>query len=214
MYGWCSKYWLWVEYALGAAMAVLMAVNWGQWSVPQQFCGSIVVFLALHVCEEWRLPGGFHYQYNLGMGSDAPNAYPLNMLSDMVTNLGATILYFVLAFFPVNDGLVMMAIFFGFAESAIHTFYGVSMRKRFGGAGKRTIYSPGSATAYLYFAITAVLGSVYLSGQALGAMDWATLGILVVVTVGGFIAAPEKIFRREDTPFAYPDAGYFEKFVG
>lgn len=53
----------------------------------------------------------------------------------------------------------------------------------------------------------------YLSGQALGAMDWTTLGILVVVTVGGFIAAPEKIFRREDTPFAYPDAGYFEQFV-
>lgn len=83
---WCTDTWLYVMYAIGAVMALLLLWKWDQWSHTVKLLVSITIIVPLHVAEEWRLPGGFHYIYNLIFRSPSPNVYPMNTLVDMSTN--------------------------------------------------------------------------------------------------------------------------------
>lgn len=210
---WCHHYWLIAEFALGIIMLILLIVNWNTWSIETKFCCTIPIFIAIHVAEEWKLPGGFHYQYNLFYKSENPDKYPLNQKSDMFINLGATIFFTILTFCPSNNGLVAMASFFGFAESMIHTVFGIKMMQAFKNQGKKTIYGPGTTTAYLYFFTIGICGILYILKTGFDLNCLLTLLFCVVITVGVFIVGLEKIFSNPNTAYAYPSAGYFEKFL-
>ena len=41
----------------------------------------VYVMLPLHCLEEWRFPGGFHYNYNMLRRSRKPDRYPMNQFS-------------------------------------------------------------------------------------------------------------------------------------
>lgn len=210
---WCSRYWLFAEFAFAAIMLILLIVNWNTWDTATKFCCTIPIFIAIHVVEEWLLPGGFHYQYNLFYKSANPDRYPLNQKSDMFINFGATIFYSILTFCPINNGLVAMAVFFGFAESMIHTVFGIKMKKTFKEQGKRTIYGPGTLTAYLYFITLGVCGIIYICQSTFDTSCIITLLVCVVITVGVFIVGLEKLFSNPNSVYAHHSAGYFEKYL-
>lgn len=210
---WCDRHWLIAECSIALVMLLMLMVKWDAWEAANRFCCTLPIFIAIHVIEEWRMPGGFHYQYNLCRGSDAPDRYPLNEQSDMFINLGATLLYSVLAFCPVNNGLIAMTVFFGLAESVIHTVFGLRMKRRFGAKGKRTVYGPGSATAYLYFATVGVCGLMYLGRTGLTASDLAVLAVCIGVTIGALVLGVQRLLADPMSEYVYPSAGYFQRFT-
>ena len=90
---WCDRHWLIAECPI--ALAMLLIVKWDTWEAANKFCCTLPIFIAIHVIEKWRTPG-VHYQYNVFRGSEIPDRYPLNEASEMLINLGATLLYSIL----------------------------------------------------------------------------------------------------------------------
>lgn len=80
----------------------------------------IANFLALivHQFEEYRFPGGFPAVMNIAVqSSDAPDRYPLNAYSGMITNVIATYgLYLPVIFCPDVVWLGLTSVLFGFAQ--------------------------------------------------------------------------------------------------
>lgn len=85
---WCDRHWLIAECSIALVMLLMLMVKWDAWKAANRFCCTLLIFfIAIHVFEEWRIPGGFHYQYNLCRGSDSLDRYPLNEQSEMVVLL-------------------------------------------------------------------------------------------------------------------------------
>lgn len=90
MQGWLSI-WLYVMAAIGIILGVLVWKNKKKWSPINILCTLAIIVLVLHVIEEWVLPGGLHYSYNIAHGSTLLSRYPMNRLTDMITNFGAVV---------------------------------------------------------------------------------------------------------------------------
>lgn len=78
--------------AIGIILAVPVWKNWKTWSTLNILCTLAIIVLILHVLEEWVFPGGLHYSYNIAHGSNLLSRYPMNRLTDMITNFGAVVL--------------------------------------------------------------------------------------------------------------------------
>lgn len=217
---WSDRAWIKFGCVVSFVMMVAILVNWHEWGTGVKVLAAVAVLIPLHVVEEWVFPGGFHYQYNTALyGSDVPNAYPMCRLSDMITNLMATFLYIGLAIVAlcngghVNPGMLMGTVAFAALEFGMHTYMGVRMYLRFKGAGKTTIYGPGSITAYFGFVPLGAISLWCLNGATITGLDWCICaGILAFIAVV-CILIPENIIKRKDTPYCFASAGYFERFM-
>lgn len=89
--GWLSI-WLYVMAGIGFWLTWLVYKNRKVWDKVTIYCTLAVVVLVLHVLEEWVLPGGLHYSYNFSHGSHILSRYPMNRLTDMITNFGGVVL--------------------------------------------------------------------------------------------------------------------------
>ncbi len=78
--------------AIGIVLGVLIWKNRKTWSALNILCTLAIIVLILHVIEEWVLPGGLHYSYNINHGSEYLSRYPMNRLTDMITNFGAVVI--------------------------------------------------------------------------------------------------------------------------
>lgn len=83
--GWLSI-WLYVMGAIGVILSYLIYKNRKTWSILNILCTLAVIVLILHVIEEWVLPGGLHYSYNINHGSLLLSKYPMNRLTDIVVS--------------------------------------------------------------------------------------------------------------------------------
>lgn len=120
--------------------------------------GTIV--LALHVLEEWRFPGGFHYMYNIMKDSDLPDRYPMNQPSDMWTNWLGIIFGCFCLIIGITPLLATMQLLLCLGEMQSHFSGGVFVKKRFKAQGKQTIYNPGLFTTlfgYIPLAIALIV---------------------------------------------------------
>ncbi|MFV0519230.1 MAG: HXXEE domain-containing protein, partial [Lachnospirales bacterium] len=72
-------------------MSWLIYKNRNTWTKINILCTLAVIVLVLHVIEEWVLPGGLHYSYNISHGSNVLGRYPMNRLTDMITNFGGVL---------------------------------------------------------------------------------------------------------------------------
>lgn len=211
---WCSKVWLRVLYVLGVLFLVVSATHWGLWSFGQKLIGAMGVILPLHVLEEWQIPGGFHYQYNLLMKSDTLSCYPMSRLTDMLTNFCGELFFLALLLLRQDGtGTTLALTVFCWLEVVIHTLVGFRMLKQFKSRGKRTFYGPGSLSAYLGFAPAGVAGLLHLLRQPVFASDLLHAVVLLGVMLLGLIVLPENLLKRKDSPYAFSNAGYFEKFL-
>jgi len=210
---WCKKIWLYVLYAIGVVMTILLIKNWTNWTFELKFVVINTIILPLHVFEEWQFPAGFHYQYNLTYNSRYPDRYPMNRLTDMITNFFGELFTLLLLVIGVNKGIVLALTIFCFLEVCIHTMFGIKMHHRFKEKGKKSIYGPGSLTAYAGFGISGVFAFFWLikNGVRLGDYGIATLVLFVMLV--GMILIPENLLKKEDNEYSFPSAGYFEKFL-
>lgn len=216
---WCKTAWLKCGLLISARMIILILVNWNSWSTALKCIAAIAALVPIHATEEWIFPGGFAYQYNPFLNkSDFPNAYPMNRASDMITVLGTTImfafpvLYFAVTGTPVPCGVFLGATGFSALEVSVHTYFGIRAYGKFKSKGKTTIYGTGSMSAYTRFLPLGCIMVWQIAVQGLSTADigWciAVLGIISVL-----VFVPEAKFKDTNSPYAYPNSGYYERFL-
>ncbi len=213
---WCSKIWIYVMCTLGLVMTIFLALNWNVWTVPMKFVALNAIILPLHVIEEWIFPGGFHYAYNINKGvtdEKLLHKYPMSQLTDMLTNFIAEIFFCVLVLLKVGKAVAFGVMAFDLMEAVMHTLIGVRMKKKFASSGKKTIYGPGSVTAYFLQLPAGIFMIVWYFQNGLSFFD-VIIGLCTMI-VGSvcMINLPEGLLKKEDNNFEFKDSGYFEKFL-
>lgn len=206
--------WLNCFYLFGIALLMIW-VGFGQaWPERFKLIWLMAMILPIHACEEWQLPGGFHYQYNLTFGSKIPNQYPMNRLTDMLTILIAEVVYLVSLCFYQQTWILMTFCAFSLLEVGAHTYFGIKMYQRFKSRGKRTIYNPGFATAYLGFggAVLLIIRNI-ITTTGVTSTDWLLMAVMLMGMFLFEIMLPERLFRDPHTKFGYQSPMYFSKFL-
>ena len=131
----------------------------------------------------------------------------------------ATFMYAGFTFYSVMEGEVPTGITVGTIgfcalEVFIHTMFGIQMYQRFHVKGKQTIYGPGSITAYFGFGVFGVILCYQMVGRTITVTDWIVAALVVFVGVGIVcMLGPETIIKKRDNDYAFPSAGYFERFL-
>lgn len=215
LYQWCDQIWLYVLYGIGILMSCLLVLRWNDITIPSKLMYLLTIMVPLHVFEENTLPGGFFFMNNLGQKSDKPMVYPQNMLTNMITNLGAEILFIVVLIFTdyIPNTAVVTVIVFGYAECIHHTMDGIRMYRRYADKRKKTIYGPGIITSYEGLIQLSTYGLAWLIKQNIAASEvFAGIGIILLVAIG-LILIPFMISKRvQSKRFAFNSNGYFEKY--
>ena len=216
---WCKTAWLKFSLLITGGMLVLMLINGNTWSTPLKCIAVVAALVPVHATEEWIFPGGFAFQYNLFLNKSAyPNCYPMNRASDMITVLGTTIMYAIITLYfavtgkNVPSGILMGAACFSALEVSVHTFFGIKAYLKFKDHGKTTIYGTGSMTAYTGFL---VLGIIMLREiLTLGVSGKDIVFCVIILGITSILCfVPEIKFKDTKSPYAYPDSGYYERFL-
>lgn len=215
MNAWLSI-WLYVMAGIGIYLAIKVWKNRKEWDKINILCTLTVIVLVLHVIEEWVFPGGLHYSYNFSHGSTNLARYPMNRLTDMITNFGGVILgYAVLKLGGFRKPAGIAVMLFSAFEIVIHITIGINSLNTFGQYGMQTLYSPGLLTSLFGFLPI----SVGLWGHLFKKENRATIKqwIIAIVVMFGFcfllINLPEMILGNENSPYAFTDRGYYEQFA-
>ncbi len=208
--------WLYVMLGIGIYLAVKLWKNRYIWDTINKLCTLAVIVLVLHVIEEWVLPGGLHYSYNISHGSTNLARYPMNRLTDMITNFGGVILgCIVLKFWGFRKPAGVAIMLFSAFEVVIHIFIGVDSLLTFKDYGMQVIYSPGLITSLFGF-LPITIGLLRHFSQKenrASAKQW----VMAIVAMFGFcfllINLPEMVLGKEDSPYAFTDRGYYDKYA-
>lgn len=216
---WCQRAWIKFSCGITTVVMLMILINWQNWSTELKFIAAIAALIPIHVIEEWVFPGGFHYQYNVGLfRSEYPNCYPMCRLSDMFTNLIGTLFFLILTitfaiYGAAPNGVVMGSIIFCGMELFVHTVMGIIMYLKFKNKGKSTIYGPGSITTYFGFVPLGVIGWYSIQGNEMAGIDWLMcIGVLLFILLG-CILIPENVIKKKDNPYKFENAGYYERFL-
>ncbi|MGN0645095.1 HXXEE domain-containing protein [Gemmiger sp.] len=211
------SFWLYLICAIGGVLAGLLVMKWSSWSWSARCQTLAILSLIWHVMEEWRFPGGFHYMLNADKSAGHPelyHCYPMNQLSDMLTNLIPILCGCLFLALGSPLYLSMMWFYLCFTDSMGHIVLGHKMKKKYAAQGKRTIYNPGLVSSLLGFLPTFALYLwSFFNAQAPTAFDWAVSAVGCAVLHVICLQLPEKLFSRKDTPYGFNwGSGYFEKF--
>lgn len=208
--------WLYVMAAIGVVLSITVCKNRKKWDTINILCTLAIVVLVLHVIEEWVLPGGLHYSYNLSHGSTVLGRYPMNRLTDMITNLGGVLLgCIVLKLWGFRKPAGIAVMLFSAFETVIHVVIGISSLRTFGEYGMQILYSPGLITSLFGFLPI----TVGLAAHLFKRENRATLKqwIMAVVAMFGFcfllINLPEMILGDKNSPYEFTNRGYYEQFA-
>lgn len=209
--------WLYVMAAIAVVLTIKIFKNRKEWDKINILCTVAIIVLVLHVLEEWVLPGGLHYSYNIDHGSSILSCYPMNRLTDMITNFGGVILgCVVLKFWGFRKPAGVAIMLFSAFEVVIHIIIGVTSLKTFGEYGMNTLYSPGLVTSLFGFLPVVILlaKELFFSGKKRPSLkQW----IMAVVAMFGFcfllINLPEMLLGDENTPYTFTDRGYYEQYA-
>ncbi len=215
MQGWLSV-WLYVMAAMGMILGVRIWKNRKKWDKINILCALAIIVLILHVIEEWVLPGGLHYSYNIAHGSTLLSRYPMNRLTDMITNFGAVVLGCIVLKvwgFRKSSAIAVM-LFCGF-ELVIHISIGIQDMTIFAAYGMNTLYSPGLITSLFGFLPVGVGLAVCLfrtKAERPKFAHWVMAIAATALLCFLLINLPEDLLGREDSPYAFTDRGYYERF--
>ena len=208
--------WLYVMTAIGIALGIIVWKNRNKWDAINILCTLAVIVLVLHVLEEWVFPGGLHYSYNLSHGSSVLSRYPMNRLTDMITNFGGVLLGCIVLRvwgFRKPAGIAIM-VFCAF-EAVIHIGIGISSLRTFGPYGMNTLYSPGLVTSLFGFLpIAGMLAAALLKAKPRPALTQRTTAILSMLALCFLlIQLPELMLSSENSTYAFTSRGYYERFA-
>lgn len=210
--GWLSI-WLYVIVGIGIYLGIKLYQNCSTYSKLNIICTLGVIVLVLHVLEEWVIPGGLHYLYNITGQSQNLSGYPMSRLTDMLTNFGGIILGFI-AFksggFKKPTAIVVL--FISIMEVVVHISISFNSYFIFHEYGQTTLYAPGLITALMGFLpISIILIKMLLKDkpnrkQAITGLIGAIAVCLICIDV------PEKILAKEDNNYYFTNRGYYEQF--
>lgn len=206
--------WLYAMIVIGIFMGVLLIKNWKKWTWLNRLGALAVIVLVFHVWEEWVLPGGFHYIYNLHSAS--PGNYPMSQLTDMITNFGGAILGVIVLLvwdFRTESGIAIGI--FSLFEFAIHMFLAHNSLAEFSSAGQTLFYAPGLITACLGFLPLAIGYLVYfIKHKPKPKFHQWLRGIAALVILSlAFVQLPEALLKDENSPYVFENHGYYEQFI-
>ncbi len=204
--------WLYVIGIIGIVLVIILIKNWKKYDWFSRLGGIAVIVLALHVYEEWVLPGGFHYIYNLN--SDSPSNYPMNQLTDMITNFGGILLGTV--FFrlkKLGKGAGIAIGLFSLFEAVIHIVLAGKSLNAFSAIGQTAFYAPGLNTALFGF-LPVFVGYliVFIHNKPRLKQVFGGLGALVLLSFL-FVNLPEMIFKSKNSKFIFQNHGYYDAFL-
>ncbi len=222
---WCDNVWIYFMCAVAAVVAVFLIVNWNTWPLGAKAGAFGVIIMPLHVIEEWKLPGGLHYFYNVMLGpkeSDSQHLdrYPMSRFTDMITNIGMQffpLLYLVLSLVTnLSTELAIGIMLFSFTEVFAHTFAGIVCMRWYRKAGKRTIYNPGFGTSYLLFLPAGIYLAVHMPTWTVGNWIGGIIALLVILICCVPLAErPFKnwVVKQGGDTFAFKSPRYFKQFT-
>lgn len=207
--------WLYVIIMIAGIILGFLISNRHVWDIGTKLFAMATALLPIHVLEEWHFPGGFHTMYNLMKGSDTPDRYPMNQLSDMWTNFIGVIFGCVVLAVGVNPVFLIMQLFLCCAELFGHISGGIFAYKRFRSNGKKTIYNPGLFTTLFGYLPIAVGIIVCLFTSSRPSLWQIPVALVCSVALGAFsLKAVESICKSKDTPYGYTwGNGYFTKHL-
>ncbi len=213
--GWLSI-WLYVMAGIGVGLAYLIYKNRKVWSKINILCAIAIIVLVLHVIEEWVLPGGLHYSYNISHGSDILSRYPMNRLTDMITNFGGVVTgCIVLKVWGFRKPAGIAVMLFSAFEVVIHIAIGISSLSTFGEYGMNTLYSPGLITSLFGFLPVSVgLAIVFFKEKPFPSVkQWVMAVVGTVALCFLLINLPEMVLGDKNSPYEFTDRGYYERFA-
>lgn len=207
--------WLYCMLIMGIVLTIQLIVKWTDWNVLRKLGAFTVIVLVFHVWEEWVIPGGFHYYYNIASDAALRDRYPMNELTDMITNLGGALIWFVLVQTNKFERKMSFAIMmFSFAEVAIHLL---------GAASSRSLlldyriyspyYTPGMLTALVCWLPLGIAYIVYFVNTRINKWD-VIGGVVILATLSVLlITLPEGLLKSEDNPYVFENAGWYEQYI-
>lgn len=213
--GWLSI-WLYVMAAIGVILGFQIYKKRNSWDSINILCALALIVLVLHVIEEWVLPGGLHYSYNISHGSDMLSRYPMNRLPDMITNFGAVVLgCIVLKLFKFRKPAALAVMVFSFFEVFIHVVIGITDMQIFADYGANTLYSPGLVTSLFGFLpVGALLVKELLlkKGNRPTFKQWIMGMAAMFALCFLLINLPEMMLGKENSQYEFTNRGYYEQF--
>ena len=207
--------WLYCMLIMGIVLTVQLIVHWKNWDILRKLGAFTVIVLVLHVWEEWVMPGGFHYFYNISSEAVLRDRYPMNELTDMITNFGGALIWFVLVQTNKYDRKMSFAVMlFSYAEVAIHLLGADSSQSLLLESGVYSpFYTPGMLTALVCWLPLGIVYTVYFIKTRI--KKWDVIGGVIILVVLSIllITMPESLLKSKDTPYAYNNAGWYEQYT-
>jgi hypothetical protein len=210
--------WLYAMVAMSVTLVVQMVVAKARgrgWGALRVLGALTVVVLTLHVWEEWVIPGGFHYIYNAGSDALLRDRYPMNEVTDMITNLGGALVWLVLVELDRYGRKMGFAVMlFGYFEFAVHNLLAYESMTMLYEAGVYSgFYAPGLFTAVACWLPLSAAHTAWFAKNGVGWKD-AVGGVVILVVLSQLlVTAPENLIKSEDNPYAFPNAGWYERFI-
>ncbi len=207
--------WLYVMLIMGVVLTVQLIVKRKEWSILRKLGAFTVIVLVFHVWEEWVIPGGFHYFYNISSEAILRDRYPMNELTDMITNFGGALIWFVLVQTDKYERKMSFGVMlFSFAEVVIHLLGATSSRALLLENGVYSpFYTPGLFTALVCWLPLGIAYIVYFAKTHIKKSDVFGGVIILAVLSVLLIIMPESLLKSEDTPYVYDNAGWYEQYI-
>lgn len=210
-----EKGWLYCMLIMGVVLTVQLIIHWKDWTFLRKMGAFTVIVLVFHVMEEWVMPGDFHYYYNISSDAILRDRYPMNELTDMITNFGGALIWFILVQTDKYERKMSFAVMlFGYAEVAIHVLGASSSRTLLLESGVYSpFYGPGMLTALVCWLPLAVVYTAYFVKTRVKLRDVIGGGVILVVLSILLITMPESLLKNENTPYVFDNAGWYEQYI-
>lgn len=208
--------WLYAMLVMGVVLTVQLIVNRKSWNALRRLGACTVLVLVLHVWEEWVIPGGFHYFYNLSSEAALRDRYPMNELTDMITNFGGALVWLLLVETNAYGRKMSFAVMlFSFAEVLIHLLGAASSRALLLENGVYSpFYTPGLLTALACWLPLGIAYAVRFMQARFRVRDVLGGAAILVLLSMLLIVLPESLLKSKDTPYVFDNAGWYEKYIG
>lgn len=200
--------WLYLSLAVGFFLVVFLICHWKKWNWQKRLGTMAVITLTLHVWEEWVIPGGFYYLYNVG----SPN-YPMSQLTDSITNFAGIILGLIVVLYGINNISAFVIAFICLFEGIAHcVLLVIKSYHLFAPQGDVFFYNPGQFTALFCF-VPIGIGLVIYFIRHHPTVKQLLLGIIAAAAVNSIeVALPEALLKNPASPYAFSEKGYYKKF--
>lgn len=196
-------------------LTVQMIVHWNEWDVLRKLGAFTVIVLTFHVWEEWVIPGGFHYIYNIASNPSLRGRYPMSKITDMITNFGGAVLWFVLVQTRKYGRKMSFAVMiFSYFEFVIHLYLAHHSMNIFAAMEIHTgFYAPGLVTAICCWLPLAIAYTVWFVKNKVKLSDViGGIAILIVFSVL-LVNMPENLLKSTNNPYGWTDHGFYERYI-